>query len=137
MPYPIFVVYLSTNSNVSYLAPKGSLARSSTARANPEFLIEPGAPEVKLDHVCSLEFMAQFGRPLFCSFLDASGSYKASYPSEPIGLARAKLIGDDTIWGWSRSTVNIFGLASELSKSLGGGGAGSGSHLNGKRATNK
>jgi hypothetical protein len=75
---PIFVVYLSTNSNISDLAPPGPLARSGRARENadalqapvtetpfdcfPEFLIKPG--ELGLEDVCEVEFMARFGRPM-------------------------------------------------------------------------
>ncbi|KAF9519221.1 hypothetical protein BS47DRAFT_1482200 [Hydnum rufescens UP504] len=117
--YPIFVIYLSTNSDISYLAPKGSLARSARARENPEalqapvtetpfdcsprFPIVPGAPELKLEHVCSLEFMAQFGRPLFWSLLNAAGSHSVSYSSELMNLARAKLINHTTILGGPRT----------------------------------
>jgi hypothetical protein len=75
---PIFVIYLSTSSNISQLAPSGSLARSARARNNadalqapvteipfdcsPIFPIIPG--KLGLDDVCKVEFMAQFGRPM-------------------------------------------------------------------------
>jgi hypothetical protein len=75
---PIFVIYLSTSSNISQLAPSGSLARSARARDNadalqapvteipfdcsPIFPIVPG--ELGLEDVCKVEFMAQFGRPM-------------------------------------------------------------------------
>ena len=78
LAYPLFVVYLSTDSDISYLAPQGSLARSARARQNPDalqatvtetpfdcsprFPIIPG--RLKLEDVCTAEFMAQFGRPL-------------------------------------------------------------------------
>ena len=75
---PIFVIYLSTSSNISRLAPSGPLARSARARDNadalqapvteipfdcsPIFPIIPGS--LGLDDVCKVEFMAQFGRPM-------------------------------------------------------------------------
>ena len=76
--HPLFFIYPSTNSNISYLAPRGSLARSACARQDPDVLqapvtetpfdcspwlpIRPGT--LKLEDVCTAEFMAQFGRPL-------------------------------------------------------------------------
>jgi hypothetical protein len=76
--HPLFVIYLSTDSNISYLAPRGSLARSARAHQNPgalqapvtetPFDCSPGFPikpgTLKLEDVCTVEFMAQFGRPL-------------------------------------------------------------------------
>jgi hypothetical protein len=75
---PIFVIYLSTNSNISDLAPTRPLARSARARENanalqapvtetpfdcyPEFVVKSG--DLKLEDVCEVEFMAQFGRPM-------------------------------------------------------------------------
>jgi len=75
---PIFVIYLSTNSDISDLAPPGPLTRSGRARKNavalqapvtetpfdffPEFLIKPD--ELGLEDVCEVEFMARFGRPM-------------------------------------------------------------------------
>ncbi|KIM83548.1 hypothetical protein PILCRDRAFT_6971 [Piloderma croceum F 1598] len=84
---PIFVIYLSTTSSISQLAPSGSLARSARARDNtdalqapvteipfdcsPIFPIIPG--KLGLDDVCKVEFMAQFGRPMFWTLLAAAG----------------------------------------------------------------
>jgi hypothetical protein len=78
LPSPIFIIYLSTNSNISQLAPQSSLARSARARENPDALqapitetpfdcspelpIKPG--KLKLEDLYQTEFMAQFGRPL-------------------------------------------------------------------------
>jgi hypothetical protein len=75
---PIFVIYLSTNFNISQLAPAGRAARSGRARANadalqapitevpfdcsPDFPIPSG--ERSLQDVCEVRFMAQFGRPM-------------------------------------------------------------------------
>ena len=75
---PIFVIFLSTTSNIHELAPLGPLAKSARARANadalqapltetpfdcsPEFPIKPG--KFGLKDVCQVEFMAQFGRPM-------------------------------------------------------------------------
>ena len=75
---PIFVIYLSTSSNIRQLAPSGPLAGSARARDNadalqapvteipfdcsPIFPIIPG--RLGLDDVCKVEFMAQFGRPM-------------------------------------------------------------------------
>lgn len=75
---PIFVVYLSTNFNISQLTPAGRAARSGRARTNgdalqapiteipfdcsPEFPIRSG--QLNLQHVCEVRFMAQFGRPM-------------------------------------------------------------------------
>ena len=72
----IFVIFLSTSSNISQLAPSGPLARSARARdsadalqapvteipfdCSPIFPIIPG--KLGLDDVCKVEFMAQFGR---------------------------------------------------------------------------
>lgn len=77
-PKPIFVIYLSTNSNINQLAPPGLLARSARARANtdalqapitetpfdrsPDLPIKPGT--LKLEDVYEIEFMARFARPL-------------------------------------------------------------------------
>jgi hypothetical protein len=78
LPLPIFVIYISTSSNISQLAPSGSLARSARVRNNadalqapvteipfdcsPRFPIIPG--KLGLDDVYEVEFMAQFGRPM-------------------------------------------------------------------------
>ena len=75
---PIFVIFLSTTSNIHELAPSGSLAKSARARADadalqapvtetpfdcsPEFPVKPG--KLGLKDVCQVEFMAQFGRPM-------------------------------------------------------------------------
>jgi len=75
---PIFVIYLSTTSNISFLAPQGSLARSARARANandlqapitetpfdcaPTLRIKPD--KLRLEDLYQTEFMAQFGRPM-------------------------------------------------------------------------
>ena len=75
---PIFVIYLSTSSNIRQLAPSGPLAGSARACDNadalqalvteipfdcsPIFPIIPG--KLGLDDVCKVEFMAQFGRPM-------------------------------------------------------------------------
>ena len=78
LSFPIFVIFLSTSSNISQLAPSGPLSRSARARNNadalqapvteipfdcsPIFPIIPG--KLGLDDVCRVEFMAQFGRPM-------------------------------------------------------------------------
>jgi hypothetical protein len=75
---PVFVIYLSTNSNISDLAPTGPLAKSARARQNadalqapvtetpfdcfPEFVVKSDA--LRLEDVCQVEFMARFGRPM-------------------------------------------------------------------------
>jgi hypothetical protein len=74
---PIFIVFLSTNSNVSQLAPRGSMAKSGRARENADALQAPITetpfdcspklpikPDLKLDDLYGIEFMAQFGRPM-------------------------------------------------------------------------
>jgi hypothetical protein len=66
----LFVTYLSTDSNISKLAPLGSLAKSVLQApvieppfdCSSEFPIIPG--KLGLEDVCKVEFMAQFGRPL-------------------------------------------------------------------------
>jgi hypothetical protein len=78
IPSPIFVIYLSTNSNIGQLAPAGRAARSGRARADadalqapitevpfdcsPDFPIPSG--KLSLQGVCEVKFMAQFGRPM-------------------------------------------------------------------------
>jgi hypothetical protein len=76
---PIFVIYLSTNSNISQLAPPGSLARSARARENADALQAPitetppdcspvfsiESHKLTLNDVYEAEFMAQFGRPMW------------------------------------------------------------------------
>jgi hypothetical protein len=78
LPKPIFVIYLSTTSNISQLSPAGPAARSSRARAivdalqapitevpfdcSPAFPIKSGC--LSLQDVCEVKFMAQFGRPM-------------------------------------------------------------------------
>jgi hypothetical protein len=78
LPLPIFVIYLSTSSYISQLAPSGSLAGSARARDNadalqapvteipfdcsPDFPIIPD--KLGLNDVCKVEFMAKFGRPM-------------------------------------------------------------------------
>jgi len=75
---PIFVIYLSTFSDMGLLAPQGSLAKSARARQNadalqapitetpfdcsPNLSIKPG--KLKLEDLYQIEFMAQFGRPM-------------------------------------------------------------------------
>jgi hypothetical protein len=75
---PFFVIFLSTNSHLYSLAPSGRFAKSARARQHwgtlqapitevpfdcaPKSQINPN--ELKLDDTSSIEFMAQFGRPL-------------------------------------------------------------------------
>lgn len=75
---PLFTIFLSTNSNLSQLARAGRLASSARASQNPGVLQAPitetafdcspnllvRSGELTLEDVCSIEFMAQFGRPL-------------------------------------------------------------------------
>jgi hypothetical protein len=78
LPKPIFVIYLSTTSNIGQLPPARPAARSSRAQANadalqapitevpfdcsPAFPIKSGC--LSLQDVCEVKFMAQFGRPM-------------------------------------------------------------------------
>jgi hypothetical protein len=103
---PIFVIYLSTTSNISFLAPQGSLARSARARANandlqapitetpfdcaPTLRIKPD--KLRLEDLYQTEFMAQFGRPMFWTLLAGAADHKDEILSTIIDLARAKLI---------------------------------------------
>ena len=75
---PIFAIFLSTNSNISQLAPQGPLARSARALVNEDALQAPvtetsfdcsptfpiKARTLGLKDVSEVEFMAQFGRPM-------------------------------------------------------------------------
>jgi hypothetical protein len=78
LPFPLFVIFLSTNSSFSRLASRGSLARSARACDNPDSLqapiteipfdcaptlpVTPG--EVAPKDVYQIEFMAQLGPPM-------------------------------------------------------------------------
>jgi hypothetical protein len=74
---PLFVIFLSTNSNLSKLSPAPAWARSARARqvdamqspitetpfdCAPRLLIKPHT--LKLENLNSVEFLSQFGRPL-------------------------------------------------------------------------
>ena len=75
---PFFVIFLSTNPHLHSLAPSGRFAKSARARENweslqapitevpfdcsPNLRVDPN--QVTLEDTSSLEFMAQFGRPL-------------------------------------------------------------------------
>jgi hypothetical protein len=75
---PVFVIFLSTTSNINKLAPSGSLAKSARARANADALQAPVTEtpfdcssnfpikprKFGLGDVSQVEFMAQFGRPM-------------------------------------------------------------------------
>ena len=75
---PFFVIFLSTNSHLHRIAPSGRHARSARAREHWDALQAPitevafdCAPnlnvkpdELTLEETSSLEFMAQFSRPL-------------------------------------------------------------------------
>ncbi|KAH7918081.1 hypothetical protein BV22DRAFT_1134873 [Leucogyrophana mollusca] len=81
--FPIFAIFLSTNSNINQLTPQGSLAKSARMRQYSDTLhapvtetpfdcfpameIIPG--EYKLPDLSKVEFMARFGRPLFWTML--------------------------------------------------------------------
>jgi hypothetical protein len=75
--FPLFVIYLSTNSHLRNLSPAQQWAKSSRARevdsmqapitetpfdCAPNLLIKPST--LKLENMNNVEFMAQFGRPL-------------------------------------------------------------------------
>ena len=77
--YPIFTVFLSTNSSLSNLAPPSRQAKSSRARnaseyvqaitevpfdCSPGFYVEPDTLTWQDVSKIQVEFMAQFGRPL-------------------------------------------------------------------------
>ena len=78
LPKPIFVIYLSTNSNNNQLAPPGSLARSARAciiadalqalitetpfDRSPNLPIKPST--LRLEELYDIKFMARFARPL-------------------------------------------------------------------------
>ena len=75
---PLFIIFLSTSSQIEALAPSGPMAPSAHARANAGGLQAPitevffdcseGLPiephQYKLQEVCDVAFMAKFGRPL-------------------------------------------------------------------------
>jgi hypothetical protein len=75
---PFFVIFLSTNSHLHSLAPSRRFAKSARAREHWESLQAPitevafdCSPKLNIDpdiltleDTSSLEFMAQFGRPL-------------------------------------------------------------------------
>ncbi|KAF9507409.1 hypothetical protein BS47DRAFT_1351722 [Hydnum rufescens UP504] len=107
----VFVIYLSTQSDISDLAPRRSLSRSARARENPEalqapitetpfdcsprFPVNPG--ELKLEDVYTVDFMAQFGRPLFWTLLVGAGDQRDQVRSTIVDLARSKLILNSNI----------------------------------------
>ncbi|KAH7925110.1 hypothetical protein BV22DRAFT_1129298 [Leucogyrophana mollusca] len=104
--YPIFAIFLSTDSIINQLAPQGSLARSARMRqhsnalqapvtetpfdCSPAMEIIPG--ELKLLDLSKVEFMARFGRPLFWTMLPADNMSEDNISSLIIDFARAKLI---------------------------------------------
>ncbi|KAF8573296.1 hypothetical protein K439DRAFT_1375811, partial [Ramaria rubella] len=103
----IFFIFLSTNTSIDVFAPSSSLARSARMRDNIDTLQAPitevpfdCAPESpvqpychKLDHVCSVEFMSKFGRPLFWTLIKGAGHHrKGELLEDLIKLVRAKLI---------------------------------------------
>src|SRR5262245_11076058 len=75
---PLFVIFLSTNSHLSKLAPGGPFAKSARARQNWDALQAPitetpfdcsplfplSLESLTLEDTSTVEFMAQFGRPL-------------------------------------------------------------------------
>ncbi|KAF9518250.1 hypothetical protein BS47DRAFT_1482756 [Hydnum rufescens UP504] len=107
----VFVIYLSTQSNISDLTPRGSLSRSARARENPDalqapitetpfdcsprFPVKPG--QLKLEDVYTVDFMAQFGRPLFWTLLVGAGDQRDQVRSTIVDLARSKLILNSNI----------------------------------------
>ncbi|KIM74200.1 hypothetical protein PILCRDRAFT_828491 [Piloderma croceum F 1598] len=98
---PIFVIYLSTDSSICGLTYPGSLdiSRRVPLQApvtetpfdcSPMFPIKPG--KLVLEDLCEVEFMAQFGRPMFWTLLTGAANHKYEILSEIVDLARAKLI---------------------------------------------
>ncbi|KAF9503396.1 hypothetical protein BS47DRAFT_1356260, partial [Hydnum rufescens UP504] len=96
----VFVIYLSTQSDISDLAPRRSLSRSARARENPEALQAPitetpsivllgsrfNPGELKLEDVYTVDFMAQ-------SVLDTlvgAGDQRDQVRSTIVDLAPAK-----------------------------------------------
>ena len=78
MGYPFFVIFLSTSSCLSHMAPQGPQARSARARHNPEglqapiietpfdcwptFPLKPG--DLMLHDLYRMKTLASFGRPM-------------------------------------------------------------------------
>ena len=134
LSFPIFVIYLLTNSNMSQPAPSRPLASSAWAYnyvewqapvakipfdCSPVFPIIPG--KLGLDDVCGVEFMAQFGCPMwvhsvccrnvphdpgccrFWTLLAAAGNHKDEIFATIVNLARVKLIDNQDILARSRA----------------------------------
>jgi hypothetical protein len=127
VPYPLFVLYLSTNSHLGYLSPAQQWARSGRARTvdsmqapitetpfdcAPNLLIKPST--LKLDDINNVEFLAQFGRPMYvaifcpcslvsytsCRFwtmIEGAKDRKDEIIPLIMELARAKLLCSDSI----------------------------------------
>ncbi|KZV96307.1 hypothetical protein EXIGLDRAFT_431445 [Exidia glandulosa HHB12029] len=101
-----FGVFLSTSSHISQFAPPRPLVPSSRQFANralPPPITEvsfdcgPGLPltlaKLTVEELSSIEFMAQYGRPLFWTmFNDAPAAAKPSIGRDVIRLARNKLL---------------------------------------------
>ncbi|KDQ14213.1 hypothetical protein BOTBODRAFT_175000 [Botryobasidium botryosum FD-172 SS1] len=106
--YPIFAIFISTNTHAIHFPPPGPLAPSARWRG-PDIRLQapitetpfdcyPSPPiksgEYSLKHVVRLEFMARFGRPLFWAVLKGAEPHKVDHlESRLVDLARAKLIG--------------------------------------------
>ncbi|EMD36058.1 hypothetical protein CERSUDRAFT_96284 [Gelatoporia subvermispora B] len=112
---PIFFIFLSTNSNIALLAPPKHRSTSNAVRRHFDSLVAPFtetafdcSPNFPLSHtgytlkrISTVQFMAQFGRPLWHSLLRGSnaerGRAKGKQQPVPVAkelldLARVKLI---------------------------------------------
>ncbi|KAH9949216.1 hypothetical protein B0H21DRAFT_820225 [Amylocystis lapponica] len=105
-----FALFLSTNSSLSRFAPIPTQAASGRARTTAKDLQAP-ITEIPFDcsrnfpinwatltyaEICTVDFMAQFGRPLFWTMLEGAQD-KSKIRSNIIPLARAKLTSSQNV----------------------------------------
>jgi hypothetical protein len=78
LKFPMFAIFLSTNSSLSHFASPNALAKSARIRhgdavthapitetpfdCHPNLMVEQG--KLTVEDICTISFMAQFGRPL-------------------------------------------------------------------------
>lgn len=126
--YPIFTLFLSTQSPIGPLAPSAELVGSTqqwgmeTLQAcftempfdcHPSFPLRPGT--FKLEELGELPFLARFGRPLFWTLIEASRARDKSYLiQDTMNLARAKLIRTNDIVGTTFSPLAMLVMVDVL-----------------------
>ncbi|KAF8218993.1 hypothetical protein L208DRAFT_1523899 [Tricholoma matsutake] len=103
LTFPMFSIFLSTNSSLAQFAAPRALAKSAHIRSRKAVTHTPitetpfncsedlivKAGELNIKHISTIPFMAQFGRPLFWTLLRGAGMKASELHTQILELACA------------------------------------------------